>query len=395
MAIRSIRAPLIALCMLLVLAACGGEGGGVGPPPKPAPESPAVGRVGDGRLAELLEWARSSQNVPAVGAIVIRGGEIAEVGVAGRRSSRGGPLVTTDDLWHLGSITKSMTATLAALLVEDGLVDWDTRTVDVWPEFANQIHAGFRETTLRQLLSHTSGMERDDDWRQASDGQSNSVVERRRAWAAHLLAREPQTTPGQFSYSNVGYVVAGAMLEARTGTPWETLVATRLFAPLGMTRSGFGAPGTRNLEDQPLGHWSTTLGFDPVRPGDSDADGWEAGGPAGRVHVSLGDYARYLQAHLSGAQGVPGLLSVDSFATLHEEVAPGYALGWSTFEGLAPLQAGGFFHNGSNLRWFAITWFAPSVDTGVLLVTNAGGERAFAALVGLDIAMRERVQASL
>jgi hypothetical protein len=159
-----------------------------------------------------------------------------------------------------------------------------------------------------------------------------------------------------------------------------------------MLNSGFGAPGSSGMEDQPLGHWSTPRGFVPVKPG-PDADGSESIGPAGRVHVSLDDFVRYLQAHLAGELGTPGLLSVDSFRTLHSAVAPGYALGWSTPRQLPPLQAGGFYHNGSNLRWLAITWFAPVLDVGVLLVTNGGGDRAFAALSALDVALRERVGA--
>jgi len=392
--IRTRSVQLAAACVMSVLTACGGGGGGSGPPPNEASAPPAAGTVGDGRLGELLEWARASQNLPAVGVVVIQRGAIAEIGVTGRRSSRGGPPVTVDDQWHMGSITKSMTSTLAALLVEDGLIDWNTTPLDVWPELANRIHADYRGITLRQFLSHTSGMQRDDDWSDAGNGGSTSVVEKRRAWAAHLLERAPAVPAGQFSYSNVGYVVAGAMLETRAGAAWETLLNTRVFVPLGMNHSGFGAPGTQGLEDQPLGHWSTVLGFDPIKPDDLDADIWESTGPAGNVHVTLGDFARYLQAHLDGARGIAGLLSTQSFATLHTDVARGYALGWVSNDTLSPLQAGGFFHNGSNGRWFAVTWFAPSREAGILLVTNCAGERPYAALTALDIALRERIQAS-
>jgi CubicO group peptidase (beta-lactamase class C family) len=76
----------------------------------------------------------------------------------GLRSAQASVRVTTSDQWHIGSMTKSMTATLAAILVEDGLITWDTRPIDVWPELDGRINSGFRDTTLRQLLSHTSGM---------------------------------------------------------------------------------------------------------------------------------------------------------------------------------------------------------------------------------------------
>lgn len=195
------------------------------------------------------------------------------------------------------------------------------------------------------------------------------------------------------NYSNVGYVIAGAMLETRGGASWETLLTNRVFAPLGMTRSGFGAPGTRAAMDQPWGHWSTASGFDPVAPGPG-ADIWQALGPAGTAHVTLDDYARYLQAHLSGERGTPGILRVDSFQTLHTAVAPGYALGWGVASDLSPLGASGFTHSGSTLRWFAVVWFSPARDAGLLIVVNGGGERAEAAVVALDLALRQRIAAT-
>src|SRR5262245_19373669 len=200
--------------------------------------------LGDGRLPQLLEWARNTQNAPAVGAIVIRNGEVAERAVAGVRSTAGSLPVTLDDQWHLGSLTKSMTSTLAAVLVEDGLIGWDTTPAQVWPESVKDMHADFRNVTLRQFLSHTSGMKRDDGYSAAEDDAPGTVMQKRQAWARRLLATTPTQSAGTMSYSNMGYVVAGAMLEARAATPWETLMTTRVFAPLGMTHSGFGAPGT-------------------------------------------------------------------------------------------------------------------------------------------------------
>ena len=250
-----------------VLTACGGGDDGSGPAPLPAPPAPAAGTLGDGRLSELIEWARASQQAPAMGAIVIRNGQVTERAALGLRSADGGPGVTTADKWHMGSITKSMTATLAALMVEDGLIGWDTTPVQVWPDLANDIHADFRNATLRQFLSHTSGMKRDDDWSGASDSASGTLPQKRHEWATRLLSRSAEFSNGTWSYSNVGYVVAGAMLETRGNAAWETLLTTRVFTPLGMTHSGFGAPGTRGALDQPLGHWSTAAGIRSRRVG--------------------------------------------------------------------------------------------------------------------------------
>ena len=228
--------------------------------------------------------------------------------------------VTVDDQWHVGAITQSMTATLAAILVEDGLITWDTTVLDVWPELTAQVDPGFRTVTLRQLLSHTSGMKPDDDWPGSLDGATGTLMEKRRAWAARLLSQPPAVPLGNFSSSNMGYVVAGAMLETRTQTPWETLLTIRVFAPLGMTHSGFGAPGTPGLLDEPLGHRDLNPRFEAVQPG-PDSDSPQAAGPAGTVHVTLNDFGVFLLAHLAGEQGKPGLLTTASFRTLHTPVA--------------------------------------------------------------------------
>src|SRR5688572_17518386 len=255
------------MLLACALTACGGGSDGSGPAPLPTTTAPAAGTLGDGRLNELLEWARASQNAPALAAVVIRRGQVIERGAVGLRSADASVRVTLDDQWHIGSITKSMTSTLAALMVEDGLITWDTRPIDVWPQMASRIHSGFRDVTLRQLLSHSSGMKRDDEFGPAADNAAGTLMQKRLAWDEELLSQRPEFTAGTYSYSNVGYVVAGAMLETRAQTPYETLLTNRVFLPLGMTRSAFGAPGTAGALDQPLGHVSRSSGFDPVPVG--------------------------------------------------------------------------------------------------------------------------------
>ena len=378
------------------LAACGGGGdgnGNAGPDPLPAPVAPAAGVIGDGRLPELIEWARASQNAPALAVVLVRRGQVAESGAVGRRSAGNDTSVTIADRWQIGSMTKAMTATLAAILVEDGSITWETTPVDVWPELATTIHPAFRNVTLRQWLSHTSGMKRDDEFGPAADSAAGTLTQKRRAWAEHLLTRAPEGTAGVFSYSNVGYMVAGAMIETRAGSPWETALTTRVFAPLGMTRTGFGAPGTPGAIDEPLGHISRNSGFDPVSPGSSDANIPGAVGPAGNVHTTLDDYARFMQAHIAGERGVPGLLTADSYQTLHRTVASNYALGWEA-RTLPTLGVPGVRHGGSTGLWFSLVWLAPTIDTGLMVVTNGGGERAAAALQALEALLAQRVMAS-
>jgi CubicO group peptidase (beta-lactamase class C family) len=387
--------PFVAAVACLVFAGCGGGGdGGAGPGPQPLPAAPAAGVIGDGRLPELIEWARASQNAPALAVVLVRRGQIAESGAVGRRSAENTIAVTSGDRWQIGSMTKAMTATLAAILVEDGLITWETTPVDVWPELANSIHPAFRNVTLRQFLSHSSGMKRDDVFAPAEDSAPGTLMQKRRAWSEHLLTGAPEGTAGTFSYSNVGYVVAGAMIETRAGSPWETALTTRVFAPLGMTHTGFAAPGTPGAIDEPLGHISRNGGFDPVSPGSAEANIPGAVGPAGNVHTTLEDYARFMQAHIAGARGVSGLLTADSFQTLQRPVVSNYALGWGFNGNFPTLGVPGVSHSGSTGRWFSVVWLAPSLDAGVMVVTNGGGDRGSAAVSALEGLMARRLVAS-
>ena len=389
------RRLLAVVALSLLLTNCGGGESGIkGPAPQPIPPAPAAGVIGDGRLDQLLEWARASQDLPAITAVVLRQGQVAERGAVGLRSKGASVAVTTQDRWQVGSITKSMTGTLAALMVEDGTISWTTRPLDVWPELANTINAGFRETTLRELLSHTSGMERDVAYAGAADDAPGTTMQKRRAWVDKILARTPANAAGVQLYSNSGFIVAGAMLESAAGVPWETLMSTRVFAPLGMTHSGFGEPASPGSVDQPFGHLSRSGGYDPRPPGTVNDLTPLAIGPAGIVHTTLDDIASYLAAHLEGERGTSGLLTTASFVTLHAPVAPGYALGWVDEPRLMPFDTRGNWHNGSNGWWYAYLWFVPSCDCAAFIATNGGGDRANAAVSALDKLLRDRVAAS-
>jgi CubicO group peptidase (beta-lactamase class C family) len=335
------------------------------------------GADGAGDLATVLEPIRAEYALPALAGAVLRGGEL-EVGATGVRKKGSREPATADDLWHLGSCTKAMTATLAARLVERGRIGWDARVADVLPALGERIHPEFRGATLEQLLAHRGGAPGDLlrlplwSWLRSSRAPS---AEARARFVADVLARRPEAAPGaRFLYSNAGYTVAGAMLEAAAGEPWETLVRRDLFEPLGMSSAGFGAPGHKGSLDQPWGHAVQGRSVRPVEPGPA-ADNPAAIAPAGGVHATLADWARFAALHLRAARGDPGFLSPESVRKLHTPQSGDYALGWlSTDAGFAGRRA--FGHRGSNTMWVAEVWIVPELDAAFLVATNQGGPRA-------------------
>ncbi len=353
-----------------MIAACGGGGG--------SSAVPDAGGAGDGDLASVLETARSGHNVPALATVLIENGAIVEIAAVGTRSLNGQQSVTTADQWHLGSITKSMTSTLAAVLIERGVFDWNTTIAEVLLADLPGIRSEYRNVTVEQLMSHTGGLPVDitrSPAFQAGDVNDNSALsmtERRLAWSNDLLQLPPDAALGTHLYSNSNYIVLGALIEKVTGELWEDLVARELFAPLGMIDSGFGAPGIAGTQTQPWGHVNEGGSWQSVDPGSTDADSALALGPAGTLHTTLRDFSGYMAAHLAGERGSAGIISASTFARLHSP-KPGadYAGGWVVnSNGWAGSPS--FWHNGSNGRWFAHTVVAPDRNAAVLVVTNSG-----------------------
>src|SRR5215471_9480155 len=105
-----------------------------------------------------LQALKDKYNLPALAVLVVKDGVVCERAAVGVRKWGETNVVTTNDLFHIGSCTKSMTATLAAMLVEDGKLSWTTRIVDVFPEFKGKIDERYETVTLEQLLTHRSGL---------------------------------------------------------------------------------------------------------------------------------------------------------------------------------------------------------------------------------------------
>ncbi len=164
------------------------------------------------------------------------------------------------------------------------------------------------------------------------------------------------------------------MAETVTGVPWEMLMQKRLFEPLEMASAGFGSPARPGMVDQPWGHRASGQDIRPTLE-----DNAPSMGPAGTVHCSVPDWAKFAALHLAGERGRARLLKPSTFRTLHTP-PPGfdYAGGWMVGD---RSWANGrvLTHNGSNRSWFATIWLAPVRDFAILVATNQGDQSAQAA----------------
>jgi CubicO group peptidase (beta-lactamase class C family) len=334
-------------------------------------------------VATQLEAIRATSDVPALGGALVTLDGLQGVWVTGKRSAGKEESVTESDLWHLGSCTKSMTATLIALLVARGDLAWETPLGEFLPENVENGDAELLEVTLVELLAHRAGLAAHPDMGLLMTLRTGgkSLVEQRAEITRVALESGPVHAPrGAFLYSNTGFVIAGHVAERVTGKPWEELMRTLLFEPLGMTSAGFGPPGTIGANDQPHGHGRDGTAMEPG----PFADNPPALGPAGTVHASLADWAKYVRLHLQGARGdVPvGALTLtrETFARLHTPYAgpqETYGFGW-VFE-QRPWAGGdgtALWHNGSNTMWYCVTWLGPGNGVAALVTLNAASPAA-------------------
>jgi CubicO group peptidase (beta-lactamase class C family) len=320
--------------------------------------------------------------------VVLRNGEICDRAATGVRKVGDPAVVTTNDLWHIGSCTKSMTATLVARLVAEGKLKWTTTVAEVFPELKGKMDPQYEAVTIEQLVTHRGGVPGQPPsaaWKRAWE-EHGTPTEQRREFIAAVLSEAPEAVPGtKMIYSNQGYAIAGAMLEIITGVAYEKLITGKLFEPLKMTTAGFGVPGEKGKSVQPWGHTKRLTLTVPAQ-----RDNPPAIAPAGRVHCSLDDLAKYVQLHLSSGKGVDWLKPGD-FVRLHTPPEGGdYAGGWVVLKRGWAGNGPALMHNGSNTMWYMVMWLAPEKNFAVIAATNYGGPEAAKACDDVASAMIQK-----
>lgn len=329
-------------------------------------------------VSHPLERIRNSHELPALAAAAVDEGKIVALGVSGFRKQGGEEHATLDDRWHLGSCTKSMTASVVAMLVEEGKLRWDMTIGEVLGATCTDMDDDWRDVRLEQLLVHRGGAPHDapaDIWTVAC-GRLGSPMDQRLAFVQGLLVKRPEHKPGtRWVYSDSGYSIVGVMMEHVTGIPWETLMREKLFEPLGLTSAGFGEPDSQGIVNHPWGHRGYEFPYKPIAPG-PDADNPPAIGPAGTVHMSITDFARYAMWQVAGARGEGWLLTPESFEKLQTPPdGQDYAMGWAVTK---RKWAGGtaLMHQGENEMFYAVMWLGPGENTAFVAVCNADGDVA-------------------
>ena len=318
-------------------------------------------------LSAMLEEVRKAHDTPALVAAVVSSEGLLAEGVVGVRDVTAETRATLQDLWHIGSITKSFTSTLASRLADQEVIEWDAELADFLDVAEG---TPYQAVLLSSLATHSSGLAANPPMAWFTDTRQSklSLPEQRLEVISDMLRQEPQSSPGtQLLYSNAGYMTLGTVLEQATGQSWEELVQKHVLGPLKLKSAGFGAPGSLTKIDQPRGHVAgADLKLTPVPGGDNPA----ALGPAGTLHMSVYDLASYAQEHLKGELGHGTLLDHDTYRRLHKGGLGNYGFGWvDNKEAWAGFRRA-IWHNGSNTMWYAMVALIPEADRAFAIVSN-------------------------
>jgi CubicO group peptidase (beta-lactamase class C family) len=201
-------------------------------------------------IDDVVEQALKAFQAPGAAVVIVRDGEIVHLKGYGVREKGKPEPVTPDTVFPIASCSKAFTATLIAMLAEEGKLKWDDKVRDHLDYFRLSDELADREVTLRDLLSHRTGMPRHDMlW----VGATTDTAEIIRRWGKGKSSTSFRTT---WEYSNVPFTTAGVIAGKIDGTDWARATTTRIFKPLGMSRtSGTWKDGVDRV-DHATSHYS-------------------------------------------------------------------------------------------------------------------------------------------
>lgn len=314
-------------------------------------------------LDEAVEAERVRVGTPAAALLVVKDGEVVFAGGYGKRGAGSKPEadVDADTVFAIGSITKSFTAMLVMMAVEQGVLELEDHPRTCLPDFTLADPEAAKKVTIRDLLTHRTGLGRTDLAWYAGGLTRDELLQV--AYQAQPMA--PLGT--QTHYNNLMYVAAGECAAKALGGTYEALVAERIFAPLGMDGASIDAASLRGAENHAQGHARTDDAATPVPVKTIDPVA-----PAGSINASVTTMAPWLQLMLGGgAVGDTRLVSAASLQRIvspHAQMGPGvqYGLGWVLDQWRGQRRV---WHNGGIDGYYALVSMLPEHDIGFVLLT--------------------------
>ncbi|MBC7894943.1 MAG: serine hydrolase [Cytophagaceae bacterium] len=324
-----------------------------------------------------IEAARKQWRVPGLGLAIVRNDSVIYARGYGVKDVGKPDLVTAQTVFAIGSSSKAFTAASIAMLVDDKKVVLDASPGTYIPGFQLYDPYATRELTVRDLLSHRSGLARGELAWYGSPNDRDEIVRRVRYLQPSWSFRS------QFGYQNIMYITAGQVVAKVSGKSWDDFVRDRIFTPLGMATSSTSVKAVPSLRDVAQPHADVSDTVRAIQWRDIDN-----AGPAGSINSPVAEMAQWVRLQLNrGTFGGKQLISgrmVDEMHQAHiairtdssarannpESHLQAYGLGWFLQDYRGKLMV----HHGGNVDGFtALVAMIPEEKTGLVLLTNMNG----------------------
>ncbi len=345
--------------------------------------APAAGaQQGLEGLGAEIERMIGDWGIPGAAVVVIQDDEITFAQGFGVRELGGTDPVDEHTIFAVGSTSKAFTAAAVAMLVDEGKVGWDDPIVDHVPIFQLSDPYITRDLRVRDLMSHNSGLMRGDRLWYASGRTREEVLEQ--------VRHQPVTFPlrSTFQYNNTTWIAAGEVIENASGMSWDDFVASRIFRPLGMTRSNTSVAELSRLDNVATPH-------NPSLDGEVTAIPYrniDNAGPAGSINSSALQMAQWIRLQLGrGEFEGEQLISEEAIGETHtsqmlirkegtwaltwpESDFLTYGLGWflSSYRDVTMIS-----HGGNIDGMTAYVGFVPRRGYGMVILSNLSSANGF------------------
>ncbi|MBE8725054.1 serine hydrolase domain-containing protein [Flavobacterium hungaricum] len=312
---------------------------------------------------------RIKHNIPELSYAVVSSDSILEIQALGYQRINAAAKADIDDKFRLGSLTKTVTSYIAAILVKQGKLKWDTNFFDLYPELKAQSNPRYYDFTLRDFITFRANI---PTWSYGNTTLAEKEIkgndqQQRYEFIAWFFKQNKVLSEKQdVYYSNMSYVAAGLMLEKAAGKSYEKLVKE-----LGDELSinfGFGQPNLLN-QNQPWGHDENLI---PEKPALNYKLNWLSS--AGNINSSLPDYCKFTQMQLQGLLGKSKVLSKEEFNLMHHGLFE-FSYGWySETNKNSDLQYS--FHYGNPGTFLTKVYICKAVNKAFIIFCNVQSEEA-------------------
>lgn len=326
------------------------------------------------RIETLAERILKRVKGSGMAIAIVQGDEVLLERGFGVTDTRSDEPVGTDTVFRLASLSKAFAGTMAAMLVEEGALRWDSHIIDYLPEFKlSDIHAA-QALTVQDILSHRVGIPHNAFDRLLEQDEPYPLL------VARLGELDPTCDAGDcYGYQNIAFSLIGDLVFAVTGKFYSQQVERRIFHPLGMYSATYGRDALEGSASWARPHVRSSGRWVPVRPKET----YYRIPPAAGINASIHDMVLWLRAQLGHA---PAVLDAGLLATTHAPLVSSpdqlrgsawrrerlrdahYALGWRVFDYAGHTLV---YHAGAVQGYRAVIGLLPEQDFGMVVLWNS------------------------